>query len=61
MLVEGTSLLLETDSGRHQRFNYAETFLVPSAAERYRMVNLGTAPAKVVKAYLKKGWKQPAE
>ncbi|MGZ9164879.1 MAG: class I mannose-6-phosphate isomerase [Anaerolineales bacterium] len=61
MLVEGTSIRLETSSGKHQRFNYAESFLVPSAAERYRLVNLGTAATKVVKAYLKKGWKQPAE
>lgn len=61
MLVEGTSLLLETCSGRQQHFNYAETFLVPAATECYQLINQGPAPAKVVKAYLKAGWKEPAE
>ena len=61
MLVEGTSIRLETANGKHQRFHYAETFLVPAAAQGYRLVNLGTAPAMVVKAYLKEGWKQPIE
>jgi mannose-6-phosphate isomerase class I len=61
MLVEGTSLILETSSGKHQRFNYAETFLVPAAAESYRLVNEGTTPTKVVKAFLKPDWEEPGE
>jgi mannose-6-phosphate isomerase class I len=61
MLVEGTSLILETGNGKRQRFNYAETFLVPAAADRYRLINEGTIPAKVVKAYLKSDWKEPGE
>lgn len=61
MLVEGTSLRLETCSGKHQRFNYAETFLVPAAAECYRLINEGTTTAKVVKAFLKPDWKEPGE
>jgi hypothetical protein len=61
MLVEGTSIRLETCSGKSQRFNYAETFLVPAAADHYRLINDGTAPAKVVKAFLKPGWKEPGE
>jgi mannose-6-phosphate isomerase class I len=61
MLVEGTSIRLQTGQGKSQRFNYAETFLVPAAAECYRLVNEGASTAKVVKAYLKKDWKQPAE
>jgi mannose-6-phosphate isomerase class I len=61
MLVEGTSILLETCSGKRQRFNYAETFLVPAAADRYRLINEGTVPAKVVKAFLKPGWEEPDE
>jgi mannose-6-phosphate isomerase class I len=61
MLVEGTAIRLETRGGRSQRFNYAETFLVPAAADPYQLVNEGTAPAKVVKAFLKPGWEEPAE
>ena len=61
MLVEGTSIRLETSKGKSQRFNYAETFLVPAAADHYQLVNEGTIPAKVVKAFLKPGWEEPAE
>ena len=61
MLVEGTSLRLETCNGKSQRFNYAETFLVPAAAECYRLFNEDTSTAKVVKAFLKRDWKEPAE
>ena len=59
MLVEGTSIRLETCNGKSQRFNYAETFLVPAAAECYRLVNEGNEIAKVVKAYLKVDWTEP--
>ena len=61
MLVEGTSIRLETCKGKSQRFNYAETFLVPSAAECYRLINEGTATARVVKAFLKPHWNEPGE
>jgi mannose-6-phosphate isomerase class I len=61
MLVEGTSILLETCSGKSQRFNFAETFLVPAAANQYRLVNEGPASAKVVKAFLKPDWEEPGE
>jgi mannose-6-phosphate isomerase class I len=61
MLVEGTLIRLETCNGKSQRFNFAETFLVPAAAECYRLFNEGTSTAKVVKAFLKPDWKEPAE
>ena len=52
-LVEGTSILVEVQDGARQRFNFAETFIVPAAAQRYRLINEGNAPAKVIKAFVK--------
>ncbi len=52
-LVEGSSVKLETENGGAATFNYAETFVVPAAAESYRLVNEGDRPAKVVKAFVK--------
>jgi mannose-6-phosphate isomerase class I len=59
-LVEGQTIALETGQGLRQRFQYAETFVVPAAAKRYRLINEGNAPVKVVKAFVKpealQGW-----
>ena len=51
-LVEGEQVLLETEGGLRQRFNYAETFVVPAAAGRYRLVSESGAMLKVVKAFV---------
>jgi len=53
MLVEGASIRIETADGTICRFAYAETFIVPAAAQSYWLTNLGTGRAKVIQAFLK--------
>jgi hypothetical protein len=52
-LVEGRSVLLETAGGLRQRFNYAETFVVPAAAGRYRLVSESGDFLRVIKCFIK--------
>ena len=52
-LVEGRQVLLETANGLRQRFSYAETFVVPAAAGRYRLVSESGEWVRVVKAFVK--------
>ncbi|MFD2872607.1 class I mannose-6-phosphate isomerase [Mucilaginibacter ximonensis] len=53
MLVEGDAVLLETADGTKHKFAYAETFVIPAAAQSYTLTNLGANKARVVKAFLK--------
>jgi mannose-6-phosphate isomerase class I len=52
-VVEGTCVEIVTKHGMRMVFSYAETFVVPAAAESYKLINKGPVPAKVVKTFLK--------
>lgn len=52
-VVAGEAVILETPQGMRQCFHYAETFVVPAAAEHFTLINETQAPAMVVMAYLK--------
>ncbi|THU31529.1 hypothetical protein FAM09_28300 [Niastella caeni] len=53
MLVEGSTILVETAGGTVMTYHYAETFVVPAAAQSYTLINKGSGKAKVVKAFCK--------
>ncbi len=53
MLVEGTTISVETSDGSSASFQYAETFVIPAAANSYQILNTGKGKAKVIKAFVK--------
>jgi hypothetical protein len=54
-LVDGDRATVEVANGPSLTVRFAETFVVPAAAERYRVVNEGPEPAVLVCAFLKPG------
>ncbi len=53
MLVEGTTISVQSADGKTSNFHYAETFIVPAAVKSYTITNTGGGKAKVVKAFVK--------
>lgn len=53
MLVDGTSISVEIEENETNKFHYAETFIIPAATQKYKLINHGTGRAKVIKAFLK--------
>lgn len=53
MLVEGDAVYVESSDGEVLKFAYAETFVIPAAAESYKLINKGQKRIKVIKAFLK--------
>ena len=47
------AVIVETANGQRSRFNYAETFVIPAAAEEYRLTPIGDQPCKVVFSFVK--------
>jgi predicted NBD/HSP70 family sugar kinase/mannose-6-phosphate isomerase class I len=53
MLVEGESITVKTKRGSQYLVHYAETFVLPAAAEEYELINHHQEPVKIVKAFIK--------
>jgi predicted NBD/HSP70 family sugar kinase/mannose-6-phosphate isomerase class I len=54
MLVEGDRIWIKPKHGIETEVRYAETFLIPAAAESYELINLHRTPLKIVLSSIKK-------
>lgn len=52
-LVEGSSIIVRTESGYSTSFSYAETFILPAASGTYTIVNESGSEVKLLKAFVK--------
>lgn len=52
-LVEGKKIMVKTKTGRSRVFSYAETFIIPAAAESYTVFNETQGEAILVIAFVK--------
>lgn len=53
MLVEGSKVTVLNGNKQATAFCYAETFVIPAAAQQYTLVNKGEGRARVIKAFIK--------
>lgn len=57
-LTEGQSINVETRNGSKKTFCYAESFVIPAAAQSVRITNNSLSGAVLVIAFMKKGNKE---
>lgn len=52
-LVEGEVVRVEAETGRQYEFCFSETIIIPASLGKYRVINPGMTPCKIVKARLR--------